>query len=198
MVQEVKYCTKCGKELPENSVFCPYCGTNIQSGYGPFSERFWRSREYRRERRRGRGDWWGAVTAVGFFVIIGATIIKYPDVFTRIIDYFTSFGVYGHPVLPSYALGQVIVYFFLVSGVWGIVAAALRFAFTGAMSKAAQDAVGGIFALYISNAFAQFYSHSYGGWGLIGILAVGLVVVIVANALIAFLVPGESTRQILR
>lgn len=197
-MQEVKYCTKCGRELPENAVFCPYCGVNIQSGVGAPSETFWHSRVYRRERRRRRGDWWGAVTALGFIVIIGATIINYPDVFTRIIDYFASFGVYGHPVLPSYSLGQVIVYFFLVAGIWGIVAAGLRFAFTGAMSNAAQDAVGGIFALYISNVFSQFYSHSYGGWGLVGLLAAGLVVVIVANALIAFLVPNQSSRSISR
>lgn len=194
-MQEIRHCTKCGKELPENAVFCPSCGANLQAGFVSPEER-WSYRRYRRERRRERrGDWWGVVTALGFLVIIGATIIRYPDVFTRIIDYFTSFGIYGHPVLPSYSLGQVIVYFFLVAGIWGIVAAALRFAFTGAISRATQDTVGGLFALYISSVFSRFYAHAYGGWGLVGLLVIGLAVVIVANALISFFIPNENVKR---
>ncbi|MCL5068705.1 MAG: zinc ribbon domain-containing protein, partial [Thaumarchaeota archaeon] len=84
-MQEVKYCTKCGKELPKDAVFCPNCGTNVQAGVAPPSETYWSSRQYRRvQRRQRRGDWWGAVTAFGFLIIIAATIVRFPDVFSRL------------------------------------------------------------------------------------------------------------------
>ena len=32
------YCKKCGKELPDDSKFCPYCGENQQSSTVTFTE----------------------------------------------------------------------------------------------------------------------------------------------------------------
>ena len=153
---------------------------------------------WRHERRHApRDDWWGAVSAIGFFVIIGITIFTFPDVFSRIADYLASFATYGHPVLPPYSLGEVIIYFFSLSGIWGLIAAGLRFALTNRITKPTQDVVGALFALYIANSFKMFYAGAYDGWGLLGTLVLGLVVVIVTSALIGYFVPRAVKNETL-
>lgn len=129
------------------------------------------------------------ITFAGFLVIVALTISAYPDVFTRIINYLESFGRYGYPVLPSYNVGQVMIYFLNLSGIWGLIAAALRFFLTGYRSRAARDGVGALFSLYTANLLTQFYAGAFRGSGLVGLWVVGLVVVIVADALITFFVP---------
>lgn len=87
----------------------------------------------------------------------GLTISQYPNVFSLITRYFETWGTLGYPVLPGYALGPVIIYFFTVSGIWGLVSAGLRFAFTNFLSRPMRDIVGALFALYVANAFSQLY-----------------------------------------
>jgi hypothetical protein len=178
----MKYCNNCGKEIPQGAVYCPECGRSVTYVAPP--QTWWNWDRYTRE-----NDWWGLVTAFGFLVVIGLTIVAYPDVFSRITRYLESFATYGHPVLPSYNLGQVLIYLFNLSGLWGIIAAVLRFFVTGSASKAARDGAGAIFSLYTANILTQFYGGFFNGWGLVGMWIVGLVILIVADALIAFFVP---------
>ena len=187
-------CQNCGREIPLGAGYCPNCGAQVSSVNNPVET----AQRWRHERRRRpEDDWWGVVTAAGFFVIIGLTIFAYPDVFSRIIDYLESFATYGHPVLPPYSLGEVIIYFFYLSGIWGLIAAGLRFALTNRITKPTQDVVGALFALYIGNSFSMFYAGAYGGWGLLGTLILGLAVVIIASALIGYFVPRAVKTETL-
>jgi len=180
----MKNCSNCGKEIPQDSIYCPVCGSNLATSP---ARTWWNS-----DQRYGRdNDWWGIVTAVGFFVIILLTIAAYPDVFSKIVKYLESFGTYGHPVLPSYGLGQIMIYFFNLSGIWGLISAALRFFLTGSASRATRDGVGAIFALYTASILTRFYAGSFNGWGLVSMWVVGLVIVIIADALITFFVPRK-------
>jgi hypothetical protein len=182
----MRYCNNCGKEIPQDAVYCPECGSSIAVGASP---RTWWNRNSERNRYGRENDWWGLVTAIGFLVIIGLTIAAYPDVFSRVIRYLESFGTYGHPVLPPYYLGQVMIYLLNLSGVWGIIAAALRFVLTGSASRAARDGVGAIFSLCTASILTRFYEGFFNGWGLVGMWIVGLVILIIADALITFFVP---------
>jgi hypothetical protein len=148
--------------------------------------------ERRRRREREPGDWWGAINGIGFLVIILLTISQYPDVFVLLSRYFQSWGTYGYPVLPGRQLGQVIVYLLTVSGIWGLVSAALRFAFTNSLSRPARDIVGALFALYMANSFTQFYAGTIHGTGLVVAFFIGLIAVVIANALIAYFVPRRQ------
>lgn len=183
-MQSMKYCNNCGKEIPQGAVYCPECGCSVAST----TQTRWNwNSDHNRHRREN--DWWGLVTAIGFFVIIGLTIAAYPDVFSRVIRYLESFGTYGHPVLPPYYLGQVIIYLLNLSGIWGIIAAALRFVLIGSASRAARDGVGAIFSLYTASILTRFYEGFFNGWGLLGMWIVGMVILIIADVLITFFVP---------
>jgi len=61
---------------------------------------------------------WGAVIGVGYLIIIGLTVLRYPDVFTLVFRYLGSWGTYGRPVLPPYVLGQAMI-FLLTAGASG-------------------------------------------------------------------------------
>jgi hypothetical protein len=100
--------------------------------------------------------------------------------------------VYGHPVLPVYGLGQIVIYFLTISGIWGLVAAALRFAFTNSLSRPMRDIVGALFALYIASSFSQFYARTITGWGLVLAFIVGLAIVITADAALRIFVPAHQ------
>jgi len=184
----MKYCHNCGKEIPQGADYCPECGYHI--AYVSPARNWWNwNWNYDRNRYRRDNDWWGLVTALGFLVVIGLTIAAYPDAFSRLIKYLESFATYGHPVLPSYNLGQVLIYLFNLSGIWGLIAAALRFFVTGSASRAARDGVGAIFSLYTASILTRFYAGFFNGWGLVGMWIVGLVILIIADALITFFVP---------
>jgi hypothetical protein len=132
------------------------------------------------------------VSAFGFLLIVGLTISQYPDVFARMDAYFDSWGVYGHPVLPAYGLGQIVIYFLTISGIWGLVVAALRLAFTNSFSRPMRDIVGALFALYVASSFSQFYARTFTGSGLVIAFFVGLAIVIIADVAIGIFLP---TRQ---
>jgi hypothetical protein len=193
---DMAFCPKCGKELTPDAVYCIHCGTRVgePSPFGRRWERDW-ERERRREWRRERGaGWWGAVSAFGFLIIIGLTISQYPNVFVLSGNYFASLSAYGYPILPGYALGQVIIYFLTVCGVWGLVSNGLRFAFTNSISRPIRGVVGALFALYLANSFSQYYARIIGGSGLVLNFFVGLAVVIIVNAVIAYSFPHRHWR----
>jgi len=180
----MNYCDKCGKGVAQDALYCPNCGSKLTFATSQ-SNRKWRNRNHSKR----ENDWWGLVTALGFFVIIGLTIAAYPDVLTRAAKYLESFATYGHPVLPPYDLGQVLIYLFNLSGIWGLVAAFLRFLVTSNVSRSARDGVGALFSLYTAYILTRFYGGAIGGWDLVWMWIVGLVVLIIVNALIALFVP---------
>jgi hypothetical protein len=185
------FCSKCGKELSPGADYCIYCGTKASVTWT--SDR-WREREWRRTRRyeRREGDgWWGAVSAFGFLVIIGLTISNYPNVLSLINAYLVSWGAHGQPILPGRALGRVIIYFLTACGVWGLIIACMRFAFTNAISRPMRDVVGALFVLYVAGAFSQFYAGSITGSALVVAFFIGLAVMIIANAAIALFLPHQ-------
>jgi hypothetical protein len=136
---------------------------------------------------------WGAVRAVGFLIILGVTIVEYPNVLTLISKYLDSWQTYGHPVLPPHALGLVIIFLFAASGIWGLVSSGLRLGFSRRIRKPLRDIVGALLSLYIAFILGEFYAHAVGGAGLVLLFFVGLAGVVLANALITFLVPRGKT-----
>ncbi len=188
------YCQRCGKELPQDAAYCANCGAKV-GGYTPAE--YWWGR-WERERERHRHDWepadaaWGAVRAVGFLVVIGLTIARFPDVFALILRYLESWGTYGYPVLPPSALGQVIIFLFTASGVWGLVSSGLWLAFSTRLRRPLRDVVGAVFSLYVAYAFTQFYAGTIRGSGLVLAFFIGLAGVVLFNALIAHFVPRRK------
>lgn len=186
------YCHRCGKELPPDSAYCPSCGTKV--GGGSPADYWWERRRWQRE-RRPRHEWnpmdaaWGAVRALGFLVIIGLTIVQYPDVFALIIRYLNSWGTYGYPVLPPHALGQVVIFFFAACGVWGIVSAGLELGFSSRLRRTIRNAVSAMFSLYVAYIFTLFYAGTIRGTGLVLDFFVGLGVMVVVSALVTGFVP---------
>ena len=183
-------CYKCGNDVPQQAVFCPSCGARVSNN----SRWDWNWRRSGSDWREPT-DWWGLVTAAGFLVIILFTFARYPDVFSRIGAYLESWGTFGHPVLPPYSLGEVLIYFINACGVWGLLAATLRFVLTSQVSRSARDGVGALFSLYTAGILGQFYVHSLGGWGLVGMWIVGLVAVIIADALITIFLPRRISMH---
>jgi len=196
------YCQKCGKELAPGAAYCQYCGSAV-GGYSP-ADWWWgrqRWRWERREERRERRDWepidaaWGAVTGVGYLIIIGLMVFWYPDVFTLVVKYLESWGTYGHPVLPGHALGQVLIFLFTAGGVWGIVTSGLRLALTSRIAKPLRDIVGGLFSLYVAFILSAFYGTTLSGAGLVLAFFVGLAGMIVMDAMISIFLPHSKPQK---
>lgn len=196
------YCQNCGKELTPGAAYCANCGAKV-GAYAPEDWR-WERRRERWERRRERWErheWepvdaaFGAIRGVGFLIVIGLTIFMYPDVFTLVIRYLSSWGVYGHPVLPPYALGQPIVFLFSAAGVWGLVSAGLRLAFTSRLARSFREVVGAMFSLYIAFIFTEFYGRAVRGAGLVLLFFLGLAAVVLVNTLIWHYIPRRKTQK---
>ena len=196
------YCQRCGKELPPDAAYCANCGARV-GGYSPADLWWeWRGRRWERE-GRPRHEWepvdaaWGAVRAVGFLIIIGLTIAWYPDVFVLFFRYLGSWGTHGYPVLPPFALGQVIVFLFTASGVWGLASSAMRLVFSSRLRRPVRNIVGAVFSLYVAYIFTQFYARAIRGAGLVLAFFVGLAAMVLANALVTHLLPRRkaSTRE---
>lgn len=191
------YCQRCGKELPKDSAYCPSCGVKV-GGYSP-ADYWWGRWGWERE-RWPRHEWdpmdavWGAVRAVGFLVIIGLTIARYPDVFVLFFRYLDSWGTYGYPVLPPYALGRVIIFLFTASGAWGLVSSGLRLGLSSRLRRPMRDVVGAVFALYLAYTLSLFYAKAIRGSGLVLAFFVGLAVMVVVNALIMHYIPRRKAQ----
>jgi len=190
------YCQRCGKELASGAAYCQYCGARA----GEYSPADWwwerqRWRWERREERRERHDWepidaaWGAVTGVGYLIIIGLMVFWYPDVLTLVVKYLESWGTYGRPVLPGHALGQVMIFLFASCGVWGVVTSGLRLVLTSRLTKALRGVVGGLFSLYIAFILASFYGRAINGAGLVLAFFVGLAAMIIVDSMISLFIP---------
>ena len=196
------YCQKCGKELAPGAAYCHSCGSKIGEDYP--ADWWWERQRWRwerREERRERHDWepidaaWGAVTGVGYLIIIGLMVFWYPDVFTLIVKYLESWGTYGHPVLPGHALGQVLIFLFTAGGVWGIATSGLRLVITSRIAKPLRDVVGGLFSLYVAFILTAFYGNTLNGAGLVLAFFVGLAGMIVMDAMISLFLPRRRSPK---
>jgi len=191
------FCQKCGKELPPGSDYCPGCGTKV-GGYSP-ADYWWERRRRERERWSRRG-WdpmdpvWGAVRAVGFLVVIGLTIARYPDVFLLLFRYIESWGTYGFPVLPPYALGQVIVFLSAASGAWGLLSSGLALGLSSRLRRPMRNVVSALFSLYLATILTMFYDKTFRGVELVLAFFLGLAAMVVVNGLITFFVPRRKAR----
>ena len=189
------YCQRCGKELASGAAYCQYCGAKVGE-YSP-AEWWW---TWRRERWE-RHDWepidaaWGAITGVGYLIIIGLMVFWYPDVFTLLVKYLESWGTYGHPVLPGHALGQVLIFLFTAGGVWGIFSSAGRLALTSRVARPLRGVIGGLFSLYVAFILTSFYGKAINGAGLVLVFFVGLAGMVVTNALISFFLPHRRASK---
>ncbi len=189
------FCQRCGKELAPGAMYCHNCGARV--GEYPPADWWW---TWRRERREHQ-DWepidavWGAISGVGYLIIIGLTVFSYPDVFTLIVKYLESWGTYGHPVLPPHALGLAMIFLFTAGGVWGIVTSGLRLAFTRRLARPLRGVVGGVFSLYVAFILEQFYARGVGGAGLVLVFFVGLAVMVLVDSLISHFVPRRRGQK---
>lgn len=186
------YCQSCGKELTAGAAYCASCGAKVGAPVPPAFWWGWRKWEWERKPWR---DWepadpaWGAVRAVGFLIILGMTIVYYPDVFVLFFRYLGSWGSYGYPVLPPRALGEVIIFLFTASGAWGVVSAGLRLVFSNRLRETVRDVVGGLFSLYVAFIFTQFYAGTIHGTGLVLAFFLGLAAMVLVNAVAAHALP---------
>jgi len=193
------YCYKCGKELPQDAGYCANCGTRVREHspadfwWGTWGRREWQREGWQRREWEPADAAWGAVRAVGFLVILGLTVAWYPDVFILFFRYLASWGAYGYPVLPPYALGQVIIFLFTAGGVWGLVSSGLRLAFTSRFRRPMRDIVGAVFSLYVAYLFTQFYDRTIRGAELVFAFFVGLAAVVLVNALIRHYLPRRMS-----
>jgi hypothetical protein len=189
------YCQKCGKEVNPGAAYCHNCGARVGE-YSP-AEWWW---TWRRERWE-RHEWepmdavWGAISALGYLIIIGLTIFSYPNVFTLVVKYFESWGTYGHPVLPSYTLGQPIIFLFAAGGVWGILSSGLRLALTSRFARSLRGVVGGLYSLYFAFILNRFYARAFDGGVLVLLFFVGLAVMVLVNAMISLLLPRRRVPK---
>ena len=189
------YCQRCGKELALGAAYCQNCGARVAE-YSP-ADWWWTWRRERWERHDSEpiDAAWGAITGVGYLVIIGLMIFWYPDVFTLLVKYLESWGTYGHPVLPGHAIGQVMIFLFTASGVWGIMSSAGRLALTRRVARPLRGVVGGLFSLYMAFILTSFYGKAINGAGLVLAFFVGLAGMIVINALISFFLPRRRPSK---
>ena len=191
------FCQSCGKELAPGAAYCQNCGARV----GEYSPADWWA--WRRERWERR-DWepvdaaWGAIRGVGFLIIIGLMVFWYPDVFTLVVKYLESWGIYGHPVLPPHDLGQVFIFLFTAGGLWGLASSGLRLVFTSRFARPLRDVVGALFSLYVAFILTQFYSGNIHGAGLVLVFFVGLAIMVMANALVSHFLPRRRTQAQLR
>ncbi len=192
------YCHRCGKELTPDAAYCHSCGARVGE-YSPSD--WWRER---RKERWERHDWepldaaWGVVVAVGYLIIIGLMVFWYPDVFTLVVKYFESWQNYSYPVLPPHALGEVLIFLFSACGVWGIVGAGLRLAFTSRFARPLRDVVGGLFSLYVALILTEFYANVLKGSGLVLLFFVGLAGMVLLQGMITHFLPrrkGQTQTQ---
>jgi hypothetical protein len=137
-------------------------------------------------------DFFWIVPLGGLFIIVGLTLAQYPDIFQLINNYARTLSDTNRPVMPPLRLGEAITFFFLVSGVWGLVAAGLRFVFGHTPVKAVGDIMGSFFAFLIAYLVFQYYHGTIRATSFIPLLIVGLGVVIIANAVASHL---YNTRQ---
>ena len=160
-----------------------------------------RDRWEQRSQRWERHDWepidaaWGAVSGFGYLIIIGLTVFWYPDVLTLLIKYLESWGTYGHPVLPSSALGKPIIFLIATSGVWGIVSSGLRVAFTTRFARPIRGISNGLFSIYVAFTLEEFYAKVYRGAGLVLAFFIGLAVLVLVNALIWHFLPRRRPQE---
>lgn len=123
------------------------------------------------------------VPTVGFLITIALTVIIYPNLPQDIIVYFKTFERYGGPVLPPYNIGQALIFFFSISGMWGLVAASLRYVFRHPVKKVVEDVMGSFFAFFIAFILSAYYAGTITGRKLILLFIIGLVVVIAINVI---------------
>ncbi len=189
------YCQRCGKELAPGAAYCHSCGARVGE-YSP-ADWWWTWRGERWERR----DWepidaaWGAVSGVGYLIIIGLMIFWYPHVFTLLVKYLESWGTFGHPVLPSYTLGQPLIFLFTAGGVWGVVSSGLRLAFTSRFARSMRGVVSALFSLYVAFVLEQFYAKAVSGAGLVLLFFVGLAAMVLVDAMISHFLPRRRAPK---
>ena len=189
------FCQRCGKELAPGATYCHNCGARAGE-YSP-ADWWW---AWRRERWE-RHDWepvdaaWGAIRGVGFLIIIGLTIFSYPNVFTLFVKYLESWETYGHPVLPSYGLGQAIIFLFAAGGIWGILISGLRLAFSNRFARPLRGVVGGLFSLYVAFILNRFYAKAINGAALVLVFFVGLALMVLVNAMISHFLPRRRAAE---
>ena len=132
---------------------------------------------------RKRKDAFWIVPTVGFLITIALTLLIYPNLPEDIIVYFKTFERDGRPVLPPYNIGQALIFFFSISGMWGLVAASVRYVFRQPAKKVVEDVMGSFFAFFLSLILSAYYAGTITGRKLILLFIIGLVVVIAVNVI---------------
>ena len=154
----VKYCPKCGKELPVDAVFCDRCGQKMDESASPFAGR-WKHKYKRRSEQfeiSDRGsDYLDGVGFGVFLIAIAWVYLQYPWVWSEIVVWFRGW-VNGPTVLPL-ILTEPIFLFFVIMSTWGLVEGALRMV-SGRVAKGLGNivgAIGGFAVAYLVRLFGQ-------------------------------------------
>ncbi len=182
-MQRIEYCPTCGQRVSsEGAAYCDKCGSPLggdTNTRGSQRQETWMGR---RRRPRDRYDpVWGIVSFIGFLVILGLTFLAFPNLISRIASYFEELARLGRPVLPSYNLGEPLIYFLNISGIWGIIFGALGMGFGRGLRRSVDSIISGAYSLYLAQLFSQFYSRAIAGETLVLDAIVGLGLVIIAQ-----------------
>ena len=121
----------------------------------------------------------------GFFIVIGLTLQAFPDIVSRgssLADIFAN-GQFNIP----YRIGQPIIFFLTLAGIWGVAAGGLRAIFTQFKRNAIGDVIWGFFAIFVAALFRWYYGGIIGIADFGPLIVIGLGLVIVANVAVWYL-----------
>ena len=150
-------CPRCGKELPEEAVYCDRCGQRLGGQtIGPAGEA--RGRWRRRE-----PDYMGGIGFGVFLIVVAWVFLQYPSVGQWFIDWLRGWGTYGPTALPI-VLAEPASLFSLAFGGWQILSGFIRWGVGGRHSAAVSDVIGGIFGVSLGYALRE-YGAGVIAWG---------------------------------
>ena len=179
------YCPVCGKELPDDAVFCDRCGHKMSEPVSPL-EGQWSGRHAQRVKSRMEGasrstDYLDGVGFGVFLIAVAWVYLQYPLVAQEIVAWFQTW-VNGPTILPVILVDPIIL-FFLIMGIWGLVEGGLRM-FSGRVTKGLGNVVGAL------GSFAIVYLIRSYGQGLIdgSSLLPGFVIIIGASIVLSAIV----------
>jgi hypothetical protein len=196
------YCPKCGKELPDNAIFCDRCGQKMSEPVSPTPpppfegrwERRWERRmdRFERKERLDRGpDYLDGVGFGVFLIAIAWVYLQYPWVWDEIMAWLRTWAT--GPIMLPMILAQPIFLFFVVMGAWGILEGGLRMA-----SGRVMRGLGNIVSALGSFAIA-YMIQLYGQGSIIGsALLPGFIIIIGASILLSAILNSfawSSTRR---
>ena len=174
------YCPKCGREMSNTMKFCPHCGAL-------------RDPTVIREKRSKMPDILDLISVGGILIIIGVTALRYQiNIINVLIEYFQELINYGAFIKPPSVLYEPIIFFFYVACAFGIIISGVRIIFQRSTRKALSDLTGAIFAFLCAFIMSNYAANYFTGHKTLAYFVVSIALVIIANAVIYYMLPEKE------